>query len=140
MILDQALSHGGVILLGVLAFLVKVLGMCWLQLVIRWTLPRFRYDQLMKLGWRKLLPASLVNILATGLLVLLFHDAEGGFATALRTLSDLSMLLVGLAMFAGAVWFVVFLLKPPHKRRMLASSSAKYAASMGGTRTARMEA
>jgi NADH-quinone oxidoreductase subunit H len=139
-LVEQALSHGGVIVLGVLAFLFKVLGMCWLQLVIRWTLPRFRYDQLMRLGWRKLLPASLVNILATGLVVLVLQSAEGTFSRALRTLSDLSMLLVGLAMLGGVVWFVVFLLKPPNKRRMLASSSAQFAASMGGTRTARMGA
>jgi len=139
-IVDQAMSHGGVILLGVLAFLVKVLAMCWLQLVIRWTLPRFRYDQLMRLGWRKLLPASLVNILATGLVVLLLQGAEGSFGAALRTLADLSQLLVALAFVAGAVWFVVFLLKPTHKRRMLASTSAQYAASMGGTRTAKMGA
>jgi NADH-quinone oxidoreductase subunit H len=139
-ILDQAMSHGGVILLGVLAFLVKVLAMCWLQLVIRWTLPRFRYDQLMRLGWRKLLPASLVNILATGLVVLLLQGAEGSLGAALRTLSDLSQLLLGLAFIAGAVWFVVFLLKPTHKRRMLASTSAQFAAAMGGTRTAKMGA
>jgi NADH-quinone oxidoreductase subunit H len=139
-ILDQAMSHGGVILLGVLAFLVKVLAMCWLQLVIRWTLPRFRYDQLMRLGWRKLLPASLVNILATGLVVLVLQGAEGSFGAALRTLADLSQLLIGLAFVAGAVWFVVFLLKPTHKRRMLASTSAQFAAAMGGTRTAKMGA
>ncbi len=137
---DQALTHGGVIILGVLAFLVKVLAVCWLQLVIRWTLPRFRYDQLMRLGWRKLLPASIVNVLATGLVVLLLQGAESSLGGALRTLSDLSMLFVVLAVLAGVVWFVLFLLKPPNKRRMLASSSAQYAAQMGGTRTARMGA
>jgi NADH-quinone oxidoreductase subunit H len=139
-LLEQQLSHGGVIVLGVLAFLLKVLGMCWLQLVIRWTLPRFRYDQLMRLGWRKLLPASLVNVLATGLLVLLFRDAQGSFGAALTTLADLTQLVVGLAFAGGAVWFVAFLLKPPRKRQMLASSSAQFAAAMGGTRTARMGA
>ena len=139
-ILDQAMTHGWVILLGVLAFLVKTLAMCWLQLVIRWTLPRFRYDQLMRLGWRKLLPASVVNILATGLVVLLLQGAEGSLAAALRTIADLSQLLVALAVGAAAVWFVVFLLKPTHKRRMLASTSAQFAAAMGGTRTAKQGA
>jgi len=47
---------------------------------------------------------------------------------------------LGLAMAGGVVWLVVFLLKPVHKRQMLASSSAQFAAQMGGTRTARMEA
>jgi NADH-quinone oxidoreductase subunit H len=136
---DQPLAHGLVIVLGVLAFLVKVIGLCWLQLVIRWTLPRFRYDQLMRLGWRKLLPASLVNVLATGLVVMLLESAEGALANALRTLADVTMLLVGLGMAGAVVWFVVFLLKPTHKRPMLASSSAQFAAQMGGTRTFRME-
>src|SRR3989338_9151031 len=43
----------------------------WLQMTIRWTLPRFRYDQIMKLGWKILLPISLINIFITGLVVLL---------------------------------------------------------------------
>jgi len=139
-LLDQPMTHGAVILIGVLAFLFKVLAMCWLQLVIRWTLPRFRYDQLMRLGWRKLLPASLVNILATGLVVMLLSNAEGSLASALRTLADVTQLVVGLALAGGLIWLVLFLLKPPHKRRMLASSSAQFAAAMGGTRTAKQGA
>jgi NADH-quinone oxidoreductase subunit H len=137
---DLALGHGFVIILGVIAFLLKVVLLCWLQLMIRWTLPRFRYDQLMKLGWRKLLPASIVNILGTGLVVLLLDSAQGTLANALRTLSDVTTLIVGLSMAGVAIWLVVFLLKPTHKRRMLASTSVQFAAQMGGTRTARMEA
>ncbi len=128
------------ILVGALAFLFKIIALCWLQLTIRWTLPRFRYDQLMRLGWRKLLPASLVNILATGLVLLLVQSSEGRLEGALRVLADSSMLLVGLAMAGAAVWLVVFLLKPVKKRQMVASTSAQFAASMGGTKTARMGA
>jgi NADH-quinone oxidoreductase subunit H len=137
---EMSLAHGAVIILGVLAFLLKVVTLCWLQLMIRWTLPRFRYDQLMKLGWRKLLPASILNILATGLVVLLLDSAQASMAGALRVLADASMLILGLAMAGAVVWLVVFLLKPVHKRRMLASTSAQFAAQIGGTRTARMEA
>jgi NADH-quinone oxidoreductase subunit H len=136
---DAALPHGLVIILGVLAFLLKVITLCWLQLMIRWTLPRFRYDQLMRLGWRKLLPASLVNVLATGLIVMLLQSAGGPLVSALRAIADVTTLLVGLGMGGLVVWFVVFLLKPTHKRSMLASSSAQFAAQMGGTRNFRME-
>jgi NADH-quinone oxidoreductase subunit H len=48
----------------------KILLLCWLQLLIRWTLPRFRPDQLMRLGWKQLLPLSLLNIVLTAAYVL----------------------------------------------------------------------
>ncbi|HEY5038028.1 MAG TPA: complex I subunit 1 family protein [bacterium] len=51
--------------------LIKVLFFCWLFVWVRWTLPRFRYDQLMKLGWKFMLPLALANLLATGVLILL---------------------------------------------------------------------
>jgi NADH:ubiquinone oxidoreductase subunit H len=54
------------------AMVMKVLFLCWFQLLIRWTLPRFRYDQVMKLGWKIMLPVALVNILVTALLLPLF--------------------------------------------------------------------
>ena len=51
-------------------FFTKVVFFIYLQMIIRWTLPRFRYDQIMKLGWKILLPLSLANILVTGLVIL----------------------------------------------------------------------
>lgn len=55
-------------LAGVVIWSMKVVFLCLLQLQIRWTLPRFRYDQVMNLGWKMLLPLALVNILvSTGL-------------------------------------------------------------------------
>lgn len=57
-------------LLGHLIFMGKVIFFCTLQIVIRWTLPRFRYDQLMDLGWKMLLPISLINLMLYGALKL----------------------------------------------------------------------
>ena len=54
-------------------FFAKVIFFIWFQMTIRWTLPRFRYDQIMKLGWKILLPLSLANILITGLVILIVH-------------------------------------------------------------------
>ena len=65
-----ALPHAAVIGLQVLTFIVKLVIMIWLQLMIRWSLPRFRYDQIMQLCWKILLPASLLNILITGIVIL----------------------------------------------------------------------
>ena len=59
-----------VTILGVLAFSLKVAFFCWLLMMVRWTLPRFRYDQLMELGWKIMFPLSLANILITGLILL----------------------------------------------------------------------
>jgi len=59
-----------VMLIQVGVFFAKVVFFIYLQMIIRWTLPRFRYDQIMKLGWKILLPLSLANILVTGLIIL----------------------------------------------------------------------
>ena len=59
------------VLLGIAGFTCKVVSFCWLFMTIRWTLPRFRYDQLMRLGWRRLFPLSVANILVTGFILIL---------------------------------------------------------------------
>ncbi len=51
------------------SFITKVLAMMWFFVWVRWTVPRFRYDQLMALGWKVLLPLSLVNLIATALII-----------------------------------------------------------------------
>ena len=60
-----------VVLLQVGAFMTKVLVMIWFLMLIRWTLPRFRYDQAMRLGWLGLLPLSVLNIVVTAAVLLL---------------------------------------------------------------------
>jgi len=64
------LQHIWVIAIQTVVFIVKVTVVIWLMLMIRWTLPRFRYDQIMKVCWRIILPASLINIFVTGVLIL----------------------------------------------------------------------
>ena len=66
-------SQWAYVLLGVGSFTVKVLIFCWLFMTIRWTLPRFRYDQLMRLGWKGLFPISVANVLVTGLVLALLY-------------------------------------------------------------------
>ena len=64
------LPHLAVVGLQVGAFTLKVLFFCWLQILLRWSVPRFRYDQVMRLGWKMLLPLALVNVLITALMII----------------------------------------------------------------------
>ncbi len=67
------LSDITVSVLQVISYCVKVFFFCWFLLLIRWTLPRFRYDQLMRLGWKMVFPIAILNLLATSLAILLLH-------------------------------------------------------------------
>jgi len=67
------LSHLAVVTLQVLTFLAKLVVLIWLQLMIRWSLLRFRYDQLMHMCWQLLLPLSLANIVITGVVIVLLQ-------------------------------------------------------------------
>jgi NADH-quinone oxidoreductase subunit H len=69
------LPHLLVVGLQVGAFLLKVVVMIWFLMLIRWTLPRFRYDQAMRLGWLGLFPLSILNIAVTGLVLLALGKA-----------------------------------------------------------------
>ena len=64
------LPHLVVVALQVGAFTIKVVFFCWLQILLRWSVPRFRYDQVMRLGWKMLLPLALVNIVVTALWII----------------------------------------------------------------------
>jgi NADH-quinone oxidoreductase subunit H len=66
-----SMNHIPVMLLGVLSFFIKLSFFIWLLMAVRWTLPRFRYDQLMNLGWKVLLPTSLINIAVTAIVIVL---------------------------------------------------------------------
>lgn len=57
-------------LICVLVLLIKMIGFVLFFMFVRWTLPRFRYDQLMDIGWRKLIPLALINMVVTGIVVL----------------------------------------------------------------------
>jgi NADH-quinone oxidoreductase subunit H len=66
-----ALPHLVVVALQVGAFILKVFAMIWFLMLVRWTLPRFRYDQAMRLGWLGLLPLSILNIVVTAAILLI---------------------------------------------------------------------
>jgi NADH-quinone oxidoreductase subunit H len=61
------LSENWVTILGVIALFVKIFLFIFFFMWVRWTIPRFRYDQLMDLGWKTLIPLAIANIVITGL-------------------------------------------------------------------------
>ncbi len=88
--LTRALGTEHGILLGSIyatIFWIKVLILCYLQLAIRWTFPRFRYDQIQTLGWKIFLPQALANIFITGAALLV--------DPSLRTLAVVGFLEIG---------------------------------------------
>lgn len=71
--MDEVAAAVNPLLFSIICMMVlvtKVVGMILFFMAVRWTLPRFRYDQLMKLGWRTLIPLALANMLITGIVIL----------------------------------------------------------------------
>jgi len=67
---ESTLAPNLAAILGVVALLAKIVLFIFLFMWIRWTIPRFRYDQLMNLGWKKMIPLALINMLITGAVIL----------------------------------------------------------------------
>ena len=68
---ESTLAPNIAALIGVAALLTKIVIFIFVFMWIRWTVPRFRYDQLMNLGWKTMIPLALFNLLVTGALILL---------------------------------------------------------------------
>ncbi len=60
-----AMSHGAVVLTQLLVFLIKIMLVCSFQILVRWSLPRFRYDQLLAFAWKFMLPLALAHLTLT---------------------------------------------------------------------------
>jgi len=69
------MSHGAVVATQVLTFLVKVFLMCSFLILVRWSLPRFRYDQLLRFAWKFMLPLAIANLVVTVVAVWMIRGA-----------------------------------------------------------------
>lgn len=131
---DYRMTHLSMSVVHALVFFGKVIVVGWLQVFFRWTLPRFRYDQLMKLGWTRLLPFSIANLLVTAILVLAAVNASPSVHAALKVAADLSQALLAFGMLAALVAIIVGLLEPVKRKRFLRSTATRFASAVGGTK------
>ncbi|MDJ0846928.1 MAG: NADH-quinone oxidoreductase subunit H [Myxococcota bacterium] len=69
--MGEGFATGLCVIVHFVTFMAKVVVMIWVQMTLRWTLPRFRYDQVMDLCWKILLPLSIANIVVTGAVMLM---------------------------------------------------------------------
>jgi NADH-quinone oxidoreductase subunit H len=79
--------HQAFVVISVIVFLAKAGLLLYLYFWLRWTLPRFRYDQLMDLGWKWMLPAALINIVVTAIGVTVIQGLNN--PPGLRTINSL---------------------------------------------------
>src|SRR5688500_3540470 len=75
--LEAAGYHNLYVLVSVLVFLVKASIILYIYFWLRWTLPRFRYDQLMDIGWKWLIPSALINIVLSTIAVFVVQALNG---------------------------------------------------------------
>ena len=134
------MNHLSVVIISALAFFGKTIFMTFIQIFFRWTLPRFRYDQLMKLGWTRLLPLSIANMMVTGVVLLAIQGAGPGVTGALRIAADVTQAVVALAFAGGFVAFVVGMLEPVERKRFIQSTTSRFAAAAGGTKATTQQA
>jgi len=71
---DLGLSHNMTTILGTLIFFLKIFFFIFFFMWVRWTIPRFRYDQLMRMGWQILIPLAVFNIVITAVFLLWKYD------------------------------------------------------------------
>src|SRR5215212_4316187 len=102
--LEVSGHHNLYVLVSLLVFLIKTSIILYLYFWLRWTLPRFRYDQLMDIGWKWLIPSALINIVLSGLAIFVVQALDGW--RGMRTIEFLDR---GLNLTAaGKVIMIVF--------------------------------
>ena len=102
--------HNLYVILSIIIFILKMGVLLYTYFWLRWTLPRYRYDQLMDLGWKWLIPATLVNIVLTALAIFLVQALNGwrGYKTIDSLTQGLNLTLTGKAIMIIAGWGGLF--------------------------------
>jgi NADH-quinone oxidoreductase subunit H len=140
LLVDYKMNHLAVVIISVLTFFGKTVVMTWFQIFFRWTLPRFRYDQVMKLGWTRLLPLSLANMMVTGVAVVALNNAGPGTLAALSVAAALTQAAVVCGAVIGLGAIVVGMLEPRRPNPVVDSTASRFASAAGGTKATPQQA
>jgi NADH-quinone oxidoreductase subunit H len=103
--------HTLYVIISLLVFVTKMLVLLYTYFWLRWTLPRYRYDQLMDLGWKWLIPATLVNIVLTATAIFVVQAIDGwrGYKTIDSITQGLNLTPTGKAIMIVIGWGGLFI-------------------------------
>jgi len=140
LLFSYKMNHLAVSVMEIAAFFGKTTFLAFVQIFFRWTLPRFRYDQLMKFGWTKLLPVAIANLVVTAIVVVAFDKAGPAVGDALSFAASVTQLAVAAFMIFVPLYIVGLFMRPVERTRFLQSSAARFAAAAGGVKATPMQA
>jgi len=103
--------HNLYVILSIIIFMIKVAVLLYLYFWLRWTLPRFRYDQLMDIGWKWMIPSALINIILSALAIFLVQALDGwrGYKTIDSMTNGLNLTGTGKAVIIIIGWAGLFI-------------------------------
>jgi NADH-quinone oxidoreductase subunit H len=103
--------HNLYVIVSILVFMIKVAVLLYIYFWLRWTLPRFRYDQLMDIGWKWMIPSALVNIVLSALAIFLVQALDGwsGYKTVESIRDGLNLTTTGKIVVISVGWLGLFI-------------------------------
>jgi NADH-quinone oxidoreductase subunit H len=109
--IEAAGYHNLYVILSILIFMIKVAVLLYIYFWLRWTLPRFRYDQLMDIGWKWMIPSALINIVLSALAIFLVQALDGwnGYKTIESITDGLNLTGLGKAIVIIIGWGGLFI-------------------------------
>jgi NADH-quinone oxidoreductase subunit H len=103
--------HNLYVIVSILIFMIKVAVLLYLYFWLRWTLPRFRYDQLMDIGWKWMIPSALINIVLSALAIFIVQALDGwsGYRTVESISNGLNLTPTGKIIIIAIGWGGLFI-------------------------------
>ena len=103
--------HNLYVILSIIIFMLKIAVLLYIYFWLRWTLPRFRYDQLMDIGWKWMIPSALINIILSALAIFLVQAMDGwrGYETIESMTGGLNLTWLGKTIVIIIGWGGLFI-------------------------------